>query len=220
MNRACSSLADFIARGAPPRAGRLGRERRGQCHRPPEPGLEPAARPRGCRRAPRAKGLRPGSTASRRSASPASTEAISGSRKVVSNWWRAIHRQVPGSRGTIDGRSTNTGSALRNRTFAGVASLSCQPRGSSARASSSVRVPAAASISGRPLGGLADEGNALVLEALAVEVGELRRRLDARQRPRADDRPWSIQWRTTGSSSIRRNASSACPRTARTSRPS
>ncbi len=39
----------------------------------------------------------------------------------------------------------------------------------------------------RPFGGLADKRDSLVLEALAVEVGELRRRLDARQRARADD---------------------------------
>ena len=151
--------------------------------------------------------------------SPASTEAMSGSRKVVSNWCRAIHRQWPGSRRTIDGRSTNTGCESRKRTLAGVASLSCHPCGSSARESSRVSAPAAASISGaHSAGWLAKAIRSCSKHSppKSANCGGVSTRGRGRVRT---IRPSSIQRRTTGSSSMRRKSSSAWPRTARISRP-
>ena len=145
---------------------------------------------------------------------------MSGRRKVVSNWWRAIQRQLPGSRGMIEGRSTKTGSESRNRTFAGVASFSCQPRGSSARESASVSEPAAASISGaHSAGWLTKEMRSCSKHSpsKSANCGGVSTRGNGRVRTM---RPSSIQRRTTGSSSMRRNASSAWLRTARTRRPS
>ena len=219
MYRACSSLAAFIARGAPPPAAAFAASAAGSATVRQSPGFIQ-------RRAPRmpasASWERPatGFVSVQAIGNPASTEAISGRRKVVSNWWRAIHRQLPGSRVTMDGRSTNTGSALRNRTFAGVASFSCQPRGSSARASSSVSEPAAASISGAHSAGWLTKSMRSCSKhspSKSANCGGVSTRASGRVRTM---RPSSIQRRTTGSSSMRRNASSACPRTARISRPS
>ena len=219
MYCACFSLAAFIARGAPlPLAARAA-SAAGSATVRHNPGFSQ-------RRAPST----PASVSCDRPATgfdsvqaigrPDSTEAISGSRNVVSNWWRAIHRQLPGSRLTIDGRSTNTGSEFRNSTLAGVASFNCRPRGSSARENSSVSAPAAASISGAHSQGWPTKGMRSCRKQSPSNAASCGGRSSRGSAVVLTSRPCSIQERTTGSSSARRKSASACARTARISRPS
>ena len=189
MKRACSSLDAFIAGPAdgPPAAARAAstagnatlRHKRGLSHRR-APRNSPRAIP--CERP--ATGFESVEAIGSRS-----TEATSGSRNVVANWWRAIEGSCPGSRATIDGSRRKTGTR-RNSTLPACV-VSRQARGSSARpvrASGCRPRPAYR----RPLGRLADERDPLMLKHSPSKGGKLRRGFVRGSRRRADETSWSI----------------------------
>ncbi len=186
MYRACSSLAAFIARGAPPPAAAFAASAAGSATVRQSPGFIQ-------RRAPRM----PASASCERPATgfvsvqaignPASTEAIErqeeGRLELVARDPQAAARVA-----RDDGRQVDEhrlGVAEQDVRGRRVLELPAA-RQQRARELERQRARRRQHL-GRPFGGLAHEVDALVLEALAVEVGELRRRLDARQRARADD---------------------------------
>ena len=186
MYRACSSLATFIARGAPPPAAAFAASAAGSATVRQSRGFIQ-------RRAPRM----PASASCERPAtgfvsvqaigSPASTEAIErqeeGRLELVARDPEAAARLARDDRRQVD--EYRLGVAEQDVRGRRVLELPAA-RQQRARKLERQRTRGRQHLR-RPFGRLADEFDALVLEALAVEVGELRRRLDARQRARADD---------------------------------